>query len=125
MANDIGVVNAISASDPITCIFIGGDWQITALENKPDVISQERLQSFQLSSKVAAFLMARKKSAKKQFPARRKFNLRRDATVSTGQREIERVFGLPEGSVRLHLPSGRPARADKSIDALLDGYARR
>ena len=69
-------------------------------------------------------LMARK-TAKKQFPARRKFNLRRDATVATGQREIERVFGLPEGSVRLHLPSGRPARADKSIDALLDGYARR
>ena len=69
--------------------------------------------------------MARKKSAKKQFPARRKFNLRRDATVATGQREVERVFGLPEGSVRLHLPSGRPARADKSIDALLDGYARR
>ena len=61
----------------------------------------------------------------KQFPARRKFNLRRDATVASGQREIERVFGLPEGSVRLHLPSGRPARADKSIDALLDGYARR
>jgi hypothetical protein len=70
------------------------------------------------------YLMARK-TAKKQFPARRKFNLRRDATVATGQREIERVFGLPEGSVRLHLPSGRPARADKSIDALLDGYARR
>ena len=68
--------------------------------------------------------MARK-TAKKQFPARRKFNLRRDATVASGQREIERVFGLPEGSVRLHLPSGRPARADKSIDALLDGYARR
>jgi hypothetical protein len=39
---------------------------------------------------------------------------RSDATVATGQREIERVFGLPEGSVRLHLPSGRPARADKA-----------
>ena len=37
----------------------------------------------------------------------------------------DNVIGLPEGSVRLHLPSGRPARADKSIDALLDGYARR
>jgi len=69
-------------------------------------------------------LAMKRKTAKKQFPARRKFNLRRDATVATGQREIERVFGLPEGSVRLHLPSGRPARADKSIDALLDGYAR-
>ena len=69
--------------------------------------------------------LMKRKTAKKQFPARRKFNLRRDASVATGQREIERVFGLPEGSVRLHLPSGRPARADKSIDALLDGYARR
>ncbi len=67
--------------------------------------------------------MARK-IAKKEFPARRKFNLRRDASVATGQRKIEQVFGLPEGSVRLHLPSGRPARADKGIDALLDDYDR-
>jgi hypothetical protein len=69
-------------------------------------------------------LSMKRKIAKKQFPARRKFNLRRDASVATGQREIERVFGLPEGSVRLHLPSGRPARADKSIDAFLDDYDR-
>lgn len=68
--------------------------------------------------------MARE-TAKKQFPARRKFNLRRDATVASGQREIEIVFGLSEGRVRLHLPSGGPACADKSINALLDGYARR
>jgi len=67
----------------------------------------------------------RRKTSRKQFPARRKFNLRRDATVASGQREIERVFGLPEGSVRLHLLSGRPARADKSIDSLLNGYLRR
>jgi hypothetical protein len=67
--------------------------------------------------------MARK-TAKKQFPARRKFSLRRDASVASGQREIERVFGLPNGSVRLHLPSGRPARADKGIDAFLHDYER-
>lgn len=36
----------------------------------------------------------------KKFPAKRKFVLRRDASVGNGQREIERVFGLPEGSVR-------------------------
>lgn len=55
----------------------------------------------------------------KQFPAKRKFALRRDASVGTGQREIERVFNLPEGSVRLFVPGGRRARSDKSIGALL------
>lgn len=59
------------------------------------------------------------KPPKKQFPAKRKFNLRRDASIATGQRKIEQVFGLPEGSVRFHLPSGRRARADKSVRALL------
>ena len=37
---------------------------------------------------------------------------------------LSEFVGLPEGSVRLHLPSGRPARADKSIDAFLDDYDR-
>ena len=55
----------------------------------------------------------------KEYPAKRKFNLRVDASVATGQKEIERVFGLPEGCVRFHLPSGRRARADKTIGALL------
>jgi hypothetical protein len=64
----------------------------------------------------------RRKRPKKEFPARRKFNLRRDASIGTGQRKIERVFGLPEGSVRLHLPSGRPARTDKSVKALLSDW---
>jgi hypothetical protein len=58
----------------------------------------------------------------KEFPAKRKFSLRRDALVSSGQREIERVFRLPEGSVRFHLRSGRRARADKSIRALLEHW---
>ncbi len=62
------------------------------------------------------------KKTKKEFPARRKFNLRRDATIATGQRKIEQVFGLPEGSVRFHLPSGRRARADKTVRALLSDW---
>ena len=66
----------------------------------------------------------KRKVKHKQFPARRKFSLRRDATVASGQREIERVFGLPEGSVRLHLPTGRPARADKSAAALFSDWER-
>lgn len=61
----------------------------------------------------------RRNKTKTTFPAKRKFALRRDASVGSGQREIERVFSLPEGSVRLYLPSDRPARSDKSISALL------
>jgi len=60
-----------------------------------------------------------KKKKGREFPALRKFGLRSDALVETGQREIERVFNLPAGSVRLELPSGRRARADKAIGALL------
>ena len=57
-----------------------------------------------------------------KFSAKRKFNLRRDASVGAGQKEIEKVFGLPEGSVKIHLPSGRKARTDKSIDSLLNDW---
>jgi len=34
----------------------------------------------------------------KAYPCRRTYSLRRDAAVSTGEKEIEKVFGLPEGS---------------------------
>lgn len=60
-----------------------------------------------------------KNTKNKQYPAKRKFVLRVDASVGTGVSEIERVFGLPKGSVQLNLPTGRRARADKSIGALL------
>jgi len=63
-----------------------------------------------------------KKKETTEFPAKRKFSLRRDASVASGQREIERVFRLPEGSIRFHLPSGRRARGDKSIRALLGDW---
>lgn len=66
--------------------------------------------------------MTTPKTPKKTFPATRKFGLRSDASVESGQREIERVFKLPEGSVRLLLPSGRPARRDKSVGALLGDW---
>lgn len=58
----------------------------------------------------------------KKFPAKRKFSLRRDSSIGAATREIERVFGLPEGCVRFHLPSGRRARSDKRIGALLSDY---
>ena len=62
------------------------------------------------------------KPAAKEFPAKRKFNLRRDSSIGAATREVERVFGLPEGSIRFQLPSGRRARSDKSIGALLSDY---
>jgi hypothetical protein len=55
----------------------------------------------------------------KEFPATRKFPLRSDASVRAGVKTIERVFGLPRGSVQLVLRNGRPARADKKIKKLL------
>ena len=58
----------------------------------------------------------------KIYPARRKFALRADASVESGQREIEKVFKLPEGSVRLGLRSGRAARKDKGIGAFLKDW---
>lgn len=59
------------------------------------------------------------KTVRRKYPARRKFALRSDASVKSGQRRIEKVFKLPEGSVRLVLPSGRKARSDKKIEAWL------
>jgi hypothetical protein len=41
------------------------------------------------------------KNPARSYPAARKFALRSDASVESGQREIERVFKLPAGSVRL------------------------
>ncbi len=63
-----------------------------------------------------------KKIRPKPRKAVRKNALRRDASVGTGQRVIEKQFGLPEGSVRLVLPSGRKARVDKVINSLLTDW---
>lgn len=60
--------------------------------------------------------------ATKDEPARRTRSIRRDSTVRSAEREIERVFGLPTGSVRLVNPDGSDARSDKSIRALLSDW---
>lgn len=52
-------------------------------------------------------------------PARRKRSIRRDSSVGSAERQIERVFGLPEGSVRLVNPDRSNARSDKLIKAFL------
>jgi hypothetical protein len=54
--------------------------------------------------------------------ARRTRSLRRDSYVGSAEREIERVFGLPPGSVRLVNPDGGDARSDKSIRAFLKDW---
>ena len=44
--------------------------------------------------------------------------VRVDASVGGTERGIERLLGLPQGSVHLRLPSGREARAEQRIRAL-------
>lgn len=63
--------------------------------------------------------MAKKKT---EAPALRKRAIRSDATLGRAQTEIERVFGLPSGSIRLVLPGGRKARSDKKVGALLKDW---
>lgn len=55
----------------------------------------------------------------KEEPARRKRSIRRDSCVGSTEREIARVFGLPEGAIRLINPDGSDARSDKLIRAFL------
>jgi hypothetical protein len=51
--------------------------------------------------------------------SRRKNVLRLDSTIGSAEREIARVFGLPDGCVRVVNKSGRKARTDKLVAALL------
>lgn len=60
----------------------------------------------------------------REYAAKRVFSMRSDASVWRAQTEIERVFGLPAGSVVLILPRGRRARSDKSIGALIEDWNR-
>lgn len=45
--------------------------------------------------------------------------LRVDGSIASAQRTIEKKLGLPPGSVRLVYPSGRKARSDAKVGALL------
>jgi hypothetical protein len=62
------------------------------------------------------------KTSSRTIPARRFLSLRADCSVASATAEIEQVFGLPKGSVRLQIPSGRRARKDKKIGALLADF---
>lgn len=54
--------------------------------------------------------------------ARRSYVAKGTAHVSTIQRQIEKVFGLPQGCVRICHPSGRKVRATSAIKALRAKY---
>jgi len=56
--------------------------------------------------------------------SRRKNVLRRDATIGSAEREIARVFGIPDRCVRLVNKNGRKARSDKHVGELLREWSR-
>jgi hypothetical protein len=65
-----------------------------------------------------------KSSKANQLPARRKTSLRRDSSVGSGERAIEKAFGLPRESVWLVNPDRRKARSDKRVGTLLDDWGK-
>jgi hypothetical protein len=60
-------------------------------------------------------------ATKKQKPVRYR-GARADASIASIIRRIECDYKLPEGSVRLYLPSGRRAHVDGSIQNLLNRW---
>ena len=58
------------------------------------------------------------KQKRKMTPTRFKV-LRSDSSIETAQKTVETTFGLPTGAVKLVYPSGRKARADSTVGALL------
>jgi len=62
--------------------------------------------------------MATKNNTKQQNPVRFR-GARSDATIGSITKRIERDYKLPEGSVRLVLPSGRYAHVDGKVNNLL------
>lgn len=48
--------------------------------------------------------------------------LRIDSYIPSAERTIERMLKLPVGSVRLVYPSGRKARSDVTVGALLRNW---
>ncbi|MEX2110746.1 MAG: hypothetical protein WD802_09105 [Gemmatimonadaceae bacterium] len=68
----------------------------------------------------------RKRSARKVGQARkirRTYSLSADSSVGSARLKIARVFGLPPQSVKLVVPGGRTARADKQIYEFLRDWA--
>lgn len=47
---------------------------------------------------------------------------RADATIATLQAEIETKYGLPPGSVKFVMPSGRKQRRDSTVRCLKENW---
>lgn len=58
---------------------------------------------------------AKKAAVKRVVSPRRQAKLHDDGSISNAVRQIETVFDLPKGSVRLEYPSGRKARSDSNV----------
>jgi hypothetical protein len=54
---------------------------------------------------------------------RRAYSLHADSKLGAARLKIARVFGLPPKSVKLVMPGGRTARADKHIYEFLRDWA--
>lgn len=61
--------------------------------------------------------MPKKKTKTEETPIRYR-KLRDDASVGSAEKTIADDYGLPPDCIRLVLPSGRKARADKTVAAL-------
>jgi hypothetical protein len=62
--------------------------------------------------------------AKKRSESPRRFrNIPANASIEAAERAIVRTLGLPDGSIRLVLPSGRKARRDATVQSLKDHWA--
>ena len=69
--------------------------------------------------------MASRKAAKKKVAMPIRYTaLRVDSSLEAAQRTIERMLKLPAGSVKFVYPSGRKARSDSTVGALLKHWDR-
>lgn len=50
--------------------------------------------------------------------ARRQRNARSDASIGSIEKNIEKTYGLPSGSVQINNPDGSNARSDQKIRTL-------
>lgn len=67
--------------------------------------------------------MVKKKTKKERILTPiRNYILRIDSSIEAAQKTIEEKLALPKGSVKLVYPSGRKARADSTVGALVKNW---
>jgi len=77
------------------------------------------------SVKVVKKAAKKKTVAKRVVSARRQARLHDDGSISNAVRQIESVFDLPKGSVRLEYPSGRKARSDSNVGNVREAWKKK